>query len=462
MIPPPSSNTYSALFAGHFGQLVILLRRQPGQVAAQKSALRSAMAVLARGPVWLETGIEYSDVPDDNSLKGRLLSRHVDSISFAAGATAKEILALARALAQDHGLIPSTGTIAVELLPASSVRADLESGDLPAVTQRDHQPPPAQRHRTMSGPVEETEKLTRALERSAAGGRWMEAIHAAQALVRLTPRFPEHEQRAHLIGLRRTFTRRLLDQFIAFAMRATEEQARVGEILRYAGPDGIELMLDQVRSGEIVGPRKFIHDVLANTPAAFPMLLPLLTSPKWHEVRHGAELLGRLGLPEAIDPLRDTAHHPDERVRQAVVEALGRFSEHSVIEPIRRALADPAPRTRVSAAYVLSQRNSPGLALPILVALSAEKDPEAWDDLVAALARIDSTEAVSALVGIAVDKHPLFQAARPRSQRLAVVRALLQARTNSSRRGLERLANEGDSQVRRAAAAALEELTGSQ
>jgi hypothetical protein len=460
MIPPSSSTSFSALFTAYFGQLVVLIRRQPGDTSAQKIALRSAMAVLPRGPVRIEAGIEHSDVPDDNSFKGRLIHRFVDSICFAAEASAGEVLAVARALAGDRGPIPSTALVEVVLLPASSVRPDLEAASPPSNGEPEFQPAPLPRHRTMSGPVSEAEILTRALEHSATAGRWMEAVHAAQALIRLTPRFPEHEQRGHLIALRRTFTRPLLDQFIAFAMRVTEEQGRVAEVLKHTGPAGIELMVDLVRKAEVVGPRKFVHDLLAATPAALPMLLPLLSSSKWYEVRHGAELLGRLGLPEAIDPLRATANHPDERVRKAVVEALGRFNSNAVIEPLRRALADPGPVTRASAAHALSQRNSPGLALPILVALEGEKDPAAWDALVDALARIDSSEAISALVGIALDKRPLFQTGRPRSQRLTVVNALKRAKTGSARRGLERLALEGEGPIRRAAAAALEEEAG--
>ena len=240
-------------------------------------------------------------------------------------------------------------------------------------------------------------------------------------MVRLTARFPEHEQRGHIIALRRTFTRPLLEQFIAFAMRVTEEQGRVSEILRHAGAEGIELMVDQVKTVEAVGPRRFVHDVLAATPAALPMLLPLLSSPKWHEVRHGAELLGRLGLPEAVEPLRAAATHPDERVRKAAIEALGGFHTQAVIEPLRRALDDPAPLARASAAHALSQRHSPGLALPILVALESEKDPLAWEALVVAVARIDSFEAVSGLVEIALDKRPLFHTGRPKPQRMTVV-----------------------------------------
>ena len=454
----PSPNSYAALFTAYFGQLVLLLRRQPGDIAAQKSALRSAMAVLPRGAVRVEAGIEHSEVPDDTSLKGRLLNRFVDSVSFSATAPAAEVLALARALAADQGLVPSTDLVQVDLVPTVSARSDLAASAAAPPPLPEPLPPPAVRHRTMAGPVDESETLARALKQFAAEGRWMEALHAGQALVRLTERFPLHEQRGHLIALRRIFTRPLLEQFIAFALRVTEEQGRASEILQHAGAEGIELMVDSVKTTEAVGPRRFVHDVLASTPAALPMLLPLLSSARWHEVRHGAELLGRLGLPEAIEPLRAAAHHPDERVRKTVIEALGRFHTHAVIEPLRKALSDPAPVTRVSAAHALSQRHSPGLALPILVALESEKDPMAWEALVVAVARIDSFEAVSGLVEIALDKRPLFQAGRPKAQRMVVVGALRNAGTASARRGLERLAGEADAQLRRAAAEAIEEL----
>lgn len=445
-----------ALFTACFGQLVVLIRRRPGDTAAQKSALRSAMAVLPSGAVRMEAGIEYSDVPDDNSLKGRLLSRLVDSVAFAAEAPAGEVLALARALAADEGVIPSTPLVQVELISPASARPDLSPTT--QIPLPEPPPPPVMRHRTMAGPVEESETLSRAIREYAAAGRWMEAIHAAQALARLTPRFPEHEQRGHLIGLRRVFTRPLLEQFVAFAIRVTEEQPRVSEILAHSGPEGIELMIDQVKKSEVVGPRRFVHDLLATTPAALPMILPLLSSSRWHEARHGADLLGRLGRPEAIEPLRGLAHHPDERVRKSAIEALSHFDGHDVLEDLRRALADPAPVTRVSAAHALSHRNAPGLALPILVALESEKDPAAWDALVETVAQIDSAEAVGGLVVIALDKHALFRTGRPWSQRVAVVKALRKAGTGSARRGLERLAALGDGPLRRAAAVALEEI----
>ena len=459
MTQGPASKSSNALFTAWFGQLVVLLRHRPGDTSAHKSALRSAMAVLPSGAIRIETGIEYSDVPDDTSLKGRLLTRLVDAISFAADAPAGEVLALARALATDEDVLPSTPGVQVELVSPASSRSDLpKSTPVTAPLPDPPVPPPTNRSRTMSGPVSESDELSRAILHYAGAGRWMEAIHASQALVQLTPRFPEHEQRGHLIGLRRVFTRPLLEQFIAFAMRMTEEQPRVSQVLQHAGPEGIEVMIDQVKQSEVVGPRRFVHELLAATPAALPMILPLLSSSKWHEVRHGAQLLARMGRPEAVEPLLTLVNHPDERVRKAVIEALGHFKSHAVLEPLRQALTDPAPVTRVSAAHALSHRNAPGLALPILVALESEKDPMAWDALVETVARMDTAEAVAGLVTIALDKHPLFRTGRPWSQRLSVVKALRTAGTVSARRGLERLAAEGDGPLRRAAAAALTDV----
>jgi HEAT repeats len=460
MNPDDHSNSFASIFSAHFGELVLLLRRQPGNVPAQKSALRSAMTVLGRGGARIETGIEHSEVPDDSSLQGRLLIRHVDAIQFAPTATPAQVLAMARALAADSGDFPSTAGATADLLRPSGVRHDLEPGEpvAPADLPPPLPPPPVQRHRTMAGPLAESETLTQALERAVGQGYWLEALHAAQALIQLTPRFPEHEQRAHLLALRRLFTRDLLTRFIDFALRVTEEQARVSEVLHHAGPEAVELMVDQVRRAESIGPRKFLHDAIASSPSSLPLLLPLLTSAKWHEARHGAELLGRLGLPEAIEPLRAALNHPDERVRKTVVDALGCFNQPVVVEPIRRALSDPAPATRASAAHALSQRNSPGLALPILVALESEKHPETWSALVSALARIDSNEAMAALVTIAIDKRHLFKPGRSMAQRITVINALASADSALARRALERLANEGEGDVKRAALAAVEQL----
>jgi hypothetical protein len=463
----PSAETLeplSTLFTGQFSRLVVLLRREPANVLSQKEALRSAMASLHlhQGVVRVEAGVEYSAVPDEETFKGRLLLRYVDTVHFAADASAADVLSLARALADDQAPIPSTANVRVEQVPLSAARRDTgvtaPRMDLPNDHQRfTDRVTSSGRTRTMSGPVEEADQLRRAFEAAVGQLYWTEALYATQALIRLTARFPEHERRGYVLAIRRLFSRDILEKFIHHAMCAAEDQSRVIEVLQIAGPEAIELMVDHICRSETVGPRKFIHDVLAATPDALPMLLPLLASSRWHEVRHGAELLGRLGLPAAIGPLREVLTHKHAKVRQTAVEALAKFNEHGVVEPIRRALADSSPATRASAAQALAQRNSAGLATPILHALETERDPETWDALVAALASIDCQESMAALVALALDRGSLLKP-RSSSQRVGVVMALAAAGHAGAYRALDRLVREGSGAVRATAIQSMRDL----
>jgi hypothetical protein len=67
-------------------------------------------------PATLEAGIENTWGVDGDALKERLLSRKVDAIHVSPGATADELRALARALAEDEGPVPSSEHIRVALV----------------------------------------------------------------------------------------------------------------------------------------------------------------------------------------------------------------------------------------------------------------------------------------------------------------------------------------------------------
>lgn len=457
MAPPLRPGTASFLFADHFGRLVVLLRLESANVPAQKAALRQAMTVLRMGAVHLETGVEHSEEPDETTLKGRLLSRRVEVIHFEAGAAPADVLFVARALADDKAPLIGSADIVIEQLPASAptgprytpapqgFSAALHSPDFSSET-------PSGRSRTITGPVEEAQRLAGAFEAAATHSYWAEALHAAQALVSLAIRFPAHERRGYQLGLRRIFTRPVLSELILYALRANEEQHRVLEVLREGGPEAVELAIEQVARTEAVGPRRFLYDFIAQKPEAYSLLLPLLDSSNIHTVCHGIDLLGRIGVVDAIRPLRQFSEHPDPRVRQAVVQALARFQEHGVIEPLRKALTDSSPGIRASAGHALADRNSSGLAMTILVALESEKDAATWRELVLALGRIDSAEASAALVAMALDRKAMLKSGgRTVMQRLVAVESLAAGRHPHAIRGLERVANEADGTVRTAA-----------
>lgn len=436
---------------------MVLLRLEPANIPAQKDALRQAMTILRMGSVHLETGIEYSDLPDETTLKGRLLSRRVEVIHFEAGAAASDVLFIARALAHDKAPLIGSPDIVIELLPESAPTGPrytpAPQGFTPALNSLDTSTEtPSGRSRTITGPVEEGQRLARTFEAAAAHSYWAEALHAAQALVSLVFRFPEHERRGYQLGLRRLFNRQVLSELILYALRANEEQHRVLEVLREAGPEAVELAIEHVARTETIGPRRFLYDFIVQRPEAYFLLLPLLESSSVFTVCHGIDLLGKVGVADAIRPLRKLSGHPDPRVRQAVVQALGRFREHSVIEPLRKSLTDDAPGVRASAAHALADRNSNGLAMPLLVALESEKDAATWRELVLAVGRIDSAEATGALVAMALDRRALLKSGgRSVVQRLVAVESLVAAGHPNALRGLERIAREADGAVRTAA-----------
>ncbi|MGH7703643.1 MAG: HEAT repeat domain-containing protein, partial [Gemmatimonadales bacterium] len=358
---------------------------------------------------------------------------------------------------------PSTESVAVEMFP---VRPEPPEPPEPQPKPQafvpggggltvggGHPTPPRVRDESMTAVVNPLlDALAGAIQRNA----WSEAVQTAQTLVRTLATVPEDARRTFGIRFRRHLTRPVLEAFIDQALRVTEERPRASEVLHWCGLDGAELMLETICRFEGVGLRGFLHDALVRLPEAYPLILPLLTSPRWHEVCHAAELLGRLGLPQAIEPLKARLDHPDERVRIAVIEALGQFREREAVEPLRQALTDPAPGPRALAGRALAARKSAALAMPLMAALESEKDPTTWKELLGSLARIDAPETASALARLALERKSLLsRGGHGVPQRLEVVRVLAGMETPAARQALAKIAAEGDEPVRAAAERAL-------
>ncbi|MEO8032046.1 MAG: HEAT repeat domain-containing protein [Gemmatimonadota bacterium] len=444
-------------------RLVAALRRQPEDVAGRDTSLNALVEAAARATTVLEAGVENSFEIDDLGLKGRLLARRVDQIRIESGAGREELLQLARALADDVMPLESSGAVRVELVPnlqppppptltrpADGGRASRAAPALP-----DWIAPP-RRESTSNTLAETIAQISASLGDGLQRGAWRAALHDVQALIRMVPAVPENQRRGFSISVRRYLTRTVFEAFVELALRAPEEQPRAIEVLRWSGLDAAEVVLDLIKASEAVGAREFLFTALAEMPDAAPLVLPFLTSPRWHEARHGADLLGRMGYVSGIPALRHLLDHPDERVRIAAVEALGRIPDKAALEPLRQALTHKSPQMRVRAGWALGNRRSGALAMPLLAALELEKDSTAWRELLAALSLIDSPESASAMVRLALEKKTLFgRGGRPTQQRLEVIGALARADTPSARLALQRIALEGDAAVKSAAGDAL-------
>jgi HEAT repeat protein len=473
-------------FVKRFGDLVVLLRVDPGNDAAQDLALTAACAAVEAEAIEVEAGLAWSVIPEDLSLKGRLLARQVETVRVAAGAEPHELLALARALSHDAVAIPSCSNVLVTMVeplispaeastasvpgpsaasPPMSGRADERrtrderrrsgSGRHPASERRrgpDRREIGERRLHVIRGQQAEIAGLQETISRGARGLAWDAVLGAAAALVRLAPRVPSAERRTFGIRVRRAIPRRVMEALVDLAERDPAVRGPVADVLRWIGVAAAECMLERLVQGEAVGIRGFYYDVLGTLHAAFPLVTPLLTSEHPYEIRHGAALLALLGEPAGIPQLVPLMTHRDETVRIAGVRAIGEIHEGAAADPLRRALHHPDGRTRAAAAEAIARWRGGVLAVLLVPALATERDRDAWYALVSALGRIGAPEACAALAGVAVTRrNVLLRRGYSTGQRLAAIEALGQAGTDAARGTLERLARDADGVVRYAA-----------
>jgi cyclophilin family peptidyl-prolyl cis-trans isomerase len=88
-------------------------------------------------------------------------------------------------------------------------------------------------------------------------------------------------------------------------------------------------------------------------PPAPPDLLKLLTDPEARIRRRAALAVGRVGLPEGVEPLQTTLADADPDVRQMAAFALGLLADRRAVPALTTALQDQQPRVRGRAAEAL-------------------------------------------------------------------------------------------------------------
>src|SRR6185503_7488924 len=96
---------------------------------------------------------------------------------------------------------------------------------------------------------------------------------------------PPDVRRGYGIALRRILSRPVLQALIEQAYRVIEEQTRTVELLRLAGLDAAELILENLRAAQAVGPRAFLLDALGGMPDAYPLAVALLSNERWSDLR---------------------------------------------------------------------------------------------------------------------------------------------------------------------------------
>ena len=298
--------------------------------------------------------------------------------------------------------------------------------------------------------------VARQVETAIKTDRLERALKLLAAVVRLEAKVADAPRRTYGIALKRMFNKPLL-QGVAHLLDYPAQREDGALVLQRAGADGVEVLLDILVAAPTVVERRRAFDALTRMKQGTDQLVHMLSHPQWFVVRNIAELVGELALEDAVPALAKQVGHEDERVRKAVALALAKIATPTCAEPLRRALRDKSPVVRMQVALGIGGRKSGALAMPLVVALEEEKDPEVERELILALGRIASPDAVQALIKFAQPSGRLF-GRKPTGLRVAAVEALRLAATPAAMGTLQGLAGDADRQVKAAAQAAVVEL----
>jgi hypothetical protein len=430
-------------------RLVVVARETPraGEVQEALAADAAHMAAALSAPVRVDAGVEGSSLVTGTTLRGRLLARAVDWIEVRPGASADDVLALARALASDELPMPILAGVDITMVPlplpvdGEPLRvAEAGDSDDALAEDGDHDP--------------EFERLTDQVRVAAMQRDWALVLAGVRELMACAETKPAL-RRTRLIQARRALSIERLRELAEHALRHPEDQLDTGELLAWIGPDGHQVMVEAVAASESLAARRFLHDQLARTPEAVPLLIPLIERGTPSQIRHAAGILGRIGDPRAIPVLNSVVQHTDDSVRAEVLRALVRFDDPAARAALLDGLRHPHPGTRIVAAQAVGNAGVLALAPTVMSVLREESDSSVRRAMATSAARLGTVEALEELTRIALTRRRLWRGGHPLDVRLDIVAGLAAAATPGARRALDRIARDGDRPVHEAADRAL-------
>jgi hypothetical protein len=260
----------------------------------------------------------------------------------------------------------------------------------------------------------------------------------------------EAAARMYRLELKRVLSRNHIIQFAKLAT-ITNHRDKAIEVLRQMGSDATEILMELLVEADTLSERRGYYSALTRMPDGTKVIIHHLEHPIWYVVRNAAELCGEMGLAEAVPVLARQVGHADERVRKSVAVALNRIGTKDALEPLSRLLKDPSAAIRVQVLGNLDGTKTRALAMPVAALLEAEEDPDVLREILRALGRIATPDALLALRRVAqgelrrLGKRPRTQAIESLAHAGAAATQILRA-----------LAQDSDPEIAEAATRALE------
>ncbi len=179
--------------------------------------------------------------------------------------------------------------------------------------------------------------LGRQLETAMKTHRIAQALTIVVGIVRAEQQVSDAtRRRQYSIALKRMYSKALLEGVAELANSPLERDDAL-LVLRRAGEDGVEVLLDLLVAAPTIEERRGIFMALTGMKEGTDQLVHMLGHHQWFVVRNVAELAGELALEDAVPALAQQLDHDDERVRKAVALALAKIGSSGAAEPLRRA-----------------------------------------------------------------------------------------------------------------------------
>lgn len=258
-------------------------------------------------------------------------------------------------------------------------------------------------------------------------------------------------------GIRHLLRPGALDLLARCLPRSTDRGTLLQLIAR-AGDAGVETLIGHLLiADDAVGRRAFFDGIVAIDVGSL-LLFELLRDSRWYVVRNAAALLGEMGVEHADSAMLPLLTHSDDRIRIAVARALMRLRTPKALQALHAKIDDPTAEVRrlSAAAFGLASGAGSGLRPPaarLSAALESEADEDVALEMLAALGRLGSADAVQRLLRIAVPTSQELAAGMQRDSwvRVAALEALVRARGHAMLVVIETLLTDADTEVAAAA-----------
>lgn len=475
----------SLTLARHFARLVWLLMHERQSKKEQKASLRAVVLVAKDTVARLgrkEDQLLVNGLMMPQALAGvrelaeRFRALAIEEVVVDPGATATELLTLARLLVVGHPTTADSSEFSRLCSELRSGRVQLRMAAGPAEVPS--LPSSADAIASTDSPASRAEKAvgrlsgaTTALATTAALDELASAIAQACREGRtgdaadLWTKLHERETtatdpevtRAYESGVR-SLRRPTILRAVAGLLAADPARGKqVEQILERCGRDGVDVLVDHFSAAPTQAGRELYRNVLFRHPCVHESLIHMLAASRWQVARQAADLMGDLKSGEGEAPLAGLLKGGggDERVRRAAVRALGRIDSLSAIDALVPGLGDSSSLVRLETIAALASRRGARAGAALVTAIDHEDDAEVQYAILAALGRVATPDAVQKLTAAAAAASGLFKQKKNSGLRVAAVVALREARTAAALSALKGLANDKEKDVKDAVARAL-------